>query len=297
MKKTIPESQSSYERFAIILIWIGIVIILITTVLFSFNNTLEIMQKHFGQYGEYVGGLVGALWSLASVLLFYEALLFQRNELKMQRHELELQRHEIIEQTEQYRMQNETLSQQMFENTFFQLLTLHNEIVNSINIELEEHSFGISQPQKLGTSNLIRGRDCFVEFYNYFKFIYMDTVELMSVTNPSNDDYLNIINESFDRFYYMYQEHLGHYFRNLYNLVKFIDRSEIKNKTFYTNLVHAHLSNFELILLFYSNLSNIGTNFKPLVEKYSILINLPEMELIDIRHKELYDEKAYKQTV
>jgi hypothetical protein len=52
-----------------------------------------------------------------------------------------------------------------------------------------------------------------------------------------------------------------------------------------------------LILLFYSNLSNIGTNFKPLVEKYSILINLPEMELIDIRHKELYDEKAYKQTV
>lgn len=60
-----------------------------------------------------------------------EELKLQRNELKLQRYETELQRKEFERQTQELKNQNKTLLVQKFENTFFNLLGLHNEFVNS----------------------------------------------------------------------------------------------------------------------------------------------------------------------
>jgi hypothetical protein len=51
--------------------------------------------------------------------------------------------------------QNETLRNQNFENTFFQLLRLHNDILNAIDL------------QKDGATT--RGRDCFRVFWKRFR--------------------------------------------------------------------------------------------------------------------------------
>ena len=62
---------------------------------------------------------------------------------------------ELLGQKNQMIKQNDTLSQQQFENTFFQLLTLYNSIVNSLDIRKRDTKAVINS-----------GRDCFEVFYN-----------------------------------------------------------------------------------------------------------------------------------
>ena len=81
------------------------------------------------------GDMFGAVNSLFSGLAFagvITAIILQMKELKLQRTELKLTRNEIRGQKEQSEIQNQTLKLQQFENTFFQLLRFHNEIVELI---------------------------------------------------------------------------------------------------------------------------------------------------------------------
>ena len=94
-----------------------------------------------------------------------------------------------------------------------------------------------------------------------------------------------------------YQQLVGYYFRALYNFVKFVDQSdfpeEFEAKKFYTNLIRAQLSSYELGLLFYNCLSYREAKFKVLVEKYALLEDMDFKVLINEEHKSLYDKSAY----
>ena len=74
----------------------------------------------WGSYGSYLQGTVASLWSLAGTLLIFVAFLAQKQQLLRQEQELE-------EQAKQFRMQHESIKLQNFENSFFQLLNLHNQ--------------------------------------------------------------------------------------------------------------------------------------------------------------------------
>ena len=89
---------------------------------------------------------------------------------------------------------------------------------------------------------------------------------------------------------------LVHTFGNLYNVVKFVDRSDFprdyKTKKFYTNLIRAQLSRDELGLLFYNCLSDRGAKFKKLVEKYALLKYLPFEVLMNKKHRDTLRRKV-----
>lgn len=57
------------------------------------ESTLDMTKT--GQTGDFVGGLVGSIWSFAGVLLFFLSLKLQREEFELQRKELENQRFEF----------------------------------------------------------------------------------------------------------------------------------------------------------------------------------------------------------
>lgn len=224
------------------------------------------------------GDMFGAVNALFSGLAFggvIYAILLQRLELKLQRKELELTRGELEGQKHQLKAQNETLQKQNFETTFFQLLRLHNDITNDIDI---------------GEANRFKGRDCFKEFYNRFRVLWSRNIQEHQENNE-----LEHINKTYLKFYEGLQSEFGHYFRSLYNIIKLIDNSEVEDKRLYTNLVRAQLSSFELLLLFYNALSEMGSEkFKPLIEKYSLLKTLPRKQLINPEdHIPLYSNKAY----
>lgn len=96
-------------------------------------------------------------------------------------------------------------------------------------------------------------------------------------------------------FFYSNQATLGHYFRTLYNIIKFVKQSNVPNKRFYTNLVRAQISEDETLVIFYDCLSELGSErFKPLVEEFALLKTIKKEKLIKPEHMALFADRAFK---
>jgi len=317
------------ERTSIFLMWAGLTILGLTIALFLyrtnlFNTDQQIDSTKFDHFGSIIGGLVGSIWTLSSIILFYIALNEQKRatnhqreaiddqkkaidinikaldaqveSLKVQTKEFELQREELAQTREVFVEQSTTLKLQQFESTFFNMLNLHHQIVNAIDIvkvEKADAIYGILQAGKT-KETLLNSRDCFVFFYEKYKDFYNEFSFKHQGTRTKKDE-LEIISDSYTAFYMNYQSDLSHYFRNLYNILKFINKKNPGDKFFYSNLLRAQLSPFELLMLFYNCLSRFGKDkFKPLIENYYFLQNMPKKPLIDRKtHLKLYDKRAY----
>jgi hypothetical protein len=197
--------------------------------------------------------------------------------LALQRQELEQTRAELRGQKEQLEAQNRTFRQQTFENTFFQLLRLHNEIVDSLVIKA------------YSGHQTIRGREGIARLYR--------ELNLVSTRRATNDkEALEEINAVYEKFYDQNRGHLSHYLRNLLALLEFVANSAIENPGLYSNVVRAQLSTSEISLLFYTGLSDLGNNkFKPLIERFSLLEGLVKESVADTTYLELYEPQAYGQ--
>jgi len=250
------------------------------------NTTLDTwsVRSSFGD----MFGAINALFSGLAFAGIIVALYFQKNEFELQRQELKDTREELKGQKEQLRLQNEAIRHQNLENTFFQLLRFHNEIVNAINLTAYEFTQSPESPFRKREKEILLGRDCFKKLYDDLAYMYKKEAE-----NTKTQD-LNFVNAVYLKFFKENQSDLGHYFRNLYHLIKFVKTSSVANKKFYTNLVRAQLSSYEHLLLFYNCLSDLGSRkFKPLVEEFELLENMPENELIEGFHKRYYSEEAF----
>jgi len=266
------ESESE-NRTSPAVFWIAVAFVLGAWVL---TPVFLLPREDHGTFGDMYGAVNALFSGLAFAGIIYTVWL-QRKELQLQRRELILTRNELEGQKRQLEAQNETLRKQTFENTFFQLLRLHNDILNTINIPV-------------GRQATARGRDCFEQLWRALRN------DLESRTREGGfSSRLELIDDSYQVFYSKYQSDVGHYFRSLYNIMKFIKQSEVSGKRLYTNLVRAQLSSFELVVLFYNCLSKFGREkFKPLVEEFAILKTLDQGLLHDsLNELSLYDNGAY----
>jgi hypothetical protein len=304
------------EKFSRRLLLLGFTLFIVGFTLFiwndwSFSFDNKIKSEKIGQFGDFVGGLIGSIWALAGVVLFYVALTEQRKDfatnrevldaqtdaLKQQIKEFELQRVELSETRKVFKIQSETLKKQQFESTFFNLLNLHHDIVNSIDLSSTKKKYGqfttgLTPAQKNEKiTEFTTGRDCFVNFCKGFRNVYNRYKE----NNESNLNERELCNESYLQYYEIHQSDLGHYFRNLYHIFKFIKNSDIIDKKRFTSLVRAQLSNDELFLLFYNSASELGrAQFLPIIEKFQLLKNLNRNGFIeDNNHKNFYNDSAY----
>ena len=81
-----------------------------------------------GTFGDKFGA-VNALFSGFAFAGLIVTLLYQKEELKLQREELKETRNELNAQKIEFQEQNKTMKRQRFENTFFNMLSLQQEIV------------------------------------------------------------------------------------------------------------------------------------------------------------------------
>ena len=270
-----PDSSDSKKNDSKIkVLWLGFpVILLIWVAYYYFQSPLD-KDSPFDRLNTLFSGL--AFWGLVF------AILLQKSELALQRNELELTRREVRGQKEQLEAQNRTLKHQRFENTFFSLLNLFNSIVNSIEIK---------RSRMIGETpnTMASGRECFATFSLEFGHNY-------SIQRNEHSDWGDRILcvTAYEEFAGLRQALVGHYFRTLYNIVKFIATSEVENKQTYINILRAQLSSSELTLLFYNCISKYGSEkFKPLVEKFGLLENMDFSRLLDLKHRELFNESAF----
>ena len=237
-----------------------------------------------GQFGDSFGAVNALFAGFAFAGVIY-AIILQKRELELQREELEATRAEIRGQREQ-----------LFENFFFQLLGRYSEILNTMAIP----GPSLSSPKRNLGTNYYSGRECFDLMLQKLRDIYQPLEERFNAGIQINEDgerelIYKWLNDKYEKFFPDLQPYVGHYFRHLYNIVEFVDKSasEVVEKKFYTDLIRAQLSSTELGLLFYHGLSDRGAEFRDLVEKYALFENIPSEVLIREEHKKLYDQRAY----
>jgi hypothetical protein len=239
---------------------IGTFIIYLAVLLFSIWPIEEVSLAQSGLFGD----TFGALTSLFSGLAFAGLLVT----IWQQKEDLSLTRKEIQDQH--------------FENVLFKMLEMHNCIVTDLDLRKKSDTKNDSAGMVIAT-----GRDCFQLFCDRFKNAYTSNLQ----ANKTSKEYCNDVYEAF---FEQHKSDLGHYFRYLYNIFKFIKESDVEKKKSYTSIVRAQLSDNELLLLFYNSLSKNGVEkFKPLVEEYQLLDNLPVSQLLDKSHINLFNQTAY----
>lgn len=272
-KGVVEKKISFFNKAWKVLVGIGFAIGLICLFWFDLSS-----DRGLESFGNFAGGTVAAIWSLAGVVLIYLAflgqkldLIYQNEELRLNREELKETREVMNQQKKEFELQNKMLSNQNFQNLFFQMLRNHSDIVNHIDLG--------------GGTSRVSGRDCFGQIYNDFRNEYRKLVN-----DIADED--SRIERAYNISYNKFRIDLSHYFRNLYNFAKLIDEADISenDRITFINILKAQLSTYELALLFYNCLSPYGSKkFKPLVEKYQMVKNLPESVLADSKHVELYD--------
>lgn len=255
-------------------------------------------------------GAINALFSALAFAGVIFAIILQKKELGLQREELEQTREELKGQKEEFIQQNETLRRQRFENTFFQMMSLQQEIIDTLSCTCTIQDGPIIQIKKH------KGREIFKALYEADVASYKDSDgKFMPCSSLKNALFkrhygiLRLTNLSPDSStvelppidYSPYNEaaqpqYLDHYFRHLYRMVKFIDETKLLPDDFneryqYTSMIRATFSRYEFVWLYYNGLSDNGIKFKSLMEKYALLRGIRfDMLAID-------DEKRYYQNL
>lgn len=222
--------------------------------------------SYWGQLGDFAGGFLNPLLSFLALMAVLKTMSLQRAEMKAAQQEAKTA-------TQEQRQQTAVYSRQMFESTLFGMLDVHAKILGDIKYS------GV-----LGRG--LSGRDAIDAMIKSFK----DADCYSTYTDIATKEDMQ---SEIDRFISWWKGSIGHYFRNLYWIMKMIDTSvdmlaEDKNENvnnlnkrrFYTdyirkrnyaNIVRAQLSESEMALLQINCLSAVGADLKYYVEKYSLL--------------------------
>lgn len=287
----------------------NLLVIMIVMVLLLFLANLCLIFLPFdkderGTFGDQFGAVNALFSGLAFAGLIYTIIL-QRHDLKLQRRdlryqrrdlelnrkelalnrkELEFTRQEMEEQTAEFEKQNEMLKIQRFENTFFNMLSQFQEVVN--NLKISKAFYGSE------------GRDCFEKTYAKNEQIEQsfNDFDHLSLSSIILRDGINGYKRSEPPKYF------DHYFRLLYRILKFVNDSKVitgfDEKYEYTAMLRAMLSRYELVWLYYNGLSYGAQKLKPLIERYAMLNNLRPELLVKGKPRGFgeYKDSAFKKT-
>jgi hypothetical protein len=284
------EKNSSKLKFLNWILVVAIFLFIGLLVIYYFNifPLDEIEKGKWGTFGDFIGGTLNPLFALFSLFAIIYTIKIQTKELELSREELEATRKELEgsriaqqEQSESLKLQNKATKLQIFENTFFQLINLFIETRKEFHINL-----------------IRRGGGAFKLLSNNDR-IRLDSSEdnLKYDGKESIVIYLEIIKQkyqsNYDSFNKNYEENTGTYFGQIYQILKFIDESNIENKQRYVNIFRAQFTKDELEFLFYHCLGTIGKRkFKKLVEDYEFFEHIILNENIQTQLLE-YDKKAF----
>jgi len=241
----------------------------IASVLVLAVNLLSIGKSSFGEWGDFFGGVLNPILTFMAFMGLLITIVIQQTELRESRREMKRSADALLEQSHNAKRQN-------FESTFFQMLRVHTGIVSAIDLVNDE-------------GNVTHGRDCFNVFYTRLSKIYRANQKKVESGVPDID----VLRRTYAQFWAKHQVELGHYFRFLYNIVRFIKESNFVNGP-YLRLVRAQLSDQETLVIFYNCVgSEYGRLFKDLAEEFSLLDNMPQIRLLNKTHVDLIDVRAF----
>lgn len=230
----------------------------------NFNNT--------GGIADTIGGLMNPFIALAGVIVTGLAFYMQYKANLIQRKQL-------LNQEYQYKVQQ-------FESHFFEMLKLHKENVNEMEIYLsKDHQYRGRSVFKRGVEEIHRNIESTQPTYFIpdgmnmptdaivFPYRFHNAYRIFFWGEKTTPKYMvGGVSISFAITGVLYDSSqnwnavLGHYYRHLFSMVKFVVDStvihEYENKLRYLTILRAQLSNHEQIMLYYNWLSGYGENWE-----------------------------------
>jgi uncharacterized membrane protein len=225
--------------------------------------------KYLGTLGDFFGGVLNPILTFFTLIALVLTVVMQRMQLRDTKVEVE---------------ENSRLARlQTFETTFFNLINLHTTTVQELRLARGQITATIFAVYKSGNpnarptqssdskySNDITGRAVFSEVIHNLQLSLQNA-------HPTPVKAYSIIQKQHNHV-------LGKYFRNLYQILEFIDEfsgryiadpqkpSAIPGKR-YADILRAQLSTDELILLFYNCVGKMVDDgeFREKVKKYELL--------------------------
>ncbi len=272
----------------------------------GYINNGKLDTEKLGHFGDFVGGLVGVILTTLATILLLLTYKSQKEGLKTQKKELELSR--------------ELFSKQQFENTFFNMLNVHQELRKEI-------SFNTSKTYLFKSEvKTIKGKP-------FFEFAHKDFIELWEkeykqfetgvfddhnslkdykyeppyiIRYDSNgkpidfsiEKHLEFVKKKYSIFWKYYANYLGDYFRNIYHILKYISdekekeletandsskKNMIKEKyKKYADILQSQMSYSELFFMFYN--AQTYTKVKPYIKEFDFVENLFVKNLLHPKH-------------
>lgn len=196
-----------------------------------------------GQIGDFVGGFTGTIFSIIGILLLFETLALQR-----------------IESSES----KEVFIKQQFDNTFFELLKLHKENLQSF------QTYDLYGVEK-------RGRDFFAHQKEFLQNVFVP------LKNISKNRKLAV--EEFQKIYVKYEDSFSIYFKTLYQLYSFIENSKIKgvDQAVYSKILRAQISDAELFFIRYNAMTEVGQQSANYINIFNVLKHLSHFDLLEFK--------------
>ncbi len=306
------KNSSKLMIIAILFILTFLILLAFTT----YDSIIELRKfddfQKIGPYGDYIGGILNPLIAVFGVFAAGFAFYAQYQANKQVQ--------------EQFEKQEKKDYLQNFENKFFNLINIHHQIVSDIDISTkkiyhfeEELSDFIKNNKIINpsfTKNLIEennysSRDVFQYYFDLLDYLlWIDLQIIGGKVEEKHSESMKIFEDLFeDKQKLSYKNYIliskfpsiyslvyntvssdfGHYFRNLYRIIKYVDSmkfsdnliEDFKIKYSYTSTIRSQLSDAELKVIFFNCLYYYGKDkFKPLLEKYSFFkfINTDESD-------------------
>lgn len=237
--------EKHMKAVLVILAFVSLISYLVTLVFYILTfhaKPISGEPSDWGLFGDYIGGVLNPFFAFMALIALIMTLHIQWREAKESKKDAE---------------------RISVEGRFFQMLGLHHAIVNELKIYKDDGDI------------LVSGRACFKVICSK-----VDSIKLMF---PGLGRERDFIVDEWKKIYDIYSYCLGHYFHNLECVFLYIDGlkdeigEEINNQ--YIDILRAQLSVYEVLLLFFYSLSDDGAGFVALIEKYSLLKQLPIKEL------------------
>lgn len=319
------EKHRDLDNGALIILF-GTFAILIFPYLLTRSSFFPSFTDKTGVVGDTIGGITAPIVGLVGAILVYYALKEQ------------VKANDLI--IKQFNEQKKITYRQNFEQVFFNMLNLHRDNVNSFSLTPSEINwelhFDDNEIEKISLNefdNLRLTKHKLDNIFNpyeeeklyknrsFFKHSIERLIDLIYLSDKygginkkiektkfeatsKSESFYSYFPHIYNGLFHTLNEHLGHYYRNLYRIIKMIDdqkfsedeKEDYEAKYLYASIVRSQLSDHEIQWLFFNGLYDYGKLFKPLIEEYSLLKNLRNNndETI-IKFKPYYKETAFEE--
>lgn len=263
------------------IIWLFFAVILIALLLFALykvwiwenpvNRNYPIDYTAFGTYGDFFGGVIGTLFAIIGVVIVY--FTFRNQSDSQLKDQIESRFFELLKLHEKNVEELKNIDERIF-TVYFKSIKNFVSIIKEYN-EMETKNWGDKVIVKLG--------------YLYFFYGASEYTQerLVGVAVPEDD--VNDLNDYIKKRGINYKGSFGEfgkYFRQLFQIVTYIDRKSIltyKEKEQYVKSLRVRLNIEEQYLLFLNSLVSNGLDWEKgtteennqLITKYNLLKNIP----------------------